>query len=409
MTRPAAVLVVALVLCGCNTSAPPAPALPSGPAWATVGDTCEYSTWTQVAEGQGVGYRFDWGDGDTSDWSEFVPGGTQVLKEHVWTKAGKWPVRSQAEDISGQYSEWSAAHEVNVRPVPGYPYMVVNRIEVGGRPYAIVVSPDGAKVFVANCENGDLVTIRTADDSVIGRVPGTGAWGLALSPSGESLYTVGSGWLYLMTTHDYALRCSTGISEATFRVALPPGTGQVWVPHFHCWVGGRIVVLRASDLTEVTEVEFGSDQPAGIAATPDGRYVYVTLSDASSVAVVSTADYEVVCRIPVGAVPVDIAISPDGRLAFTADYESFSVTAVRTRDNAVLGSVPVGDGPWDVEFDPSGRYVYVACEGDLGAVVDVARLERLPAVCEWAQCVACLPDGSRLYTGGTVVGFPNQN
>jgi len=70
--------------------------------------------------------------------------------------------------------------------------------------------------------------------------------------------------------------------------------------------------------------------------------------------------------------------------------------------------------PMDLEFDPGGRYLYVACEDEYGAVVDVDRLEVLPATWKDARCVTCLPDGSRLYTGGrgqvvTVFGFRNQD
>jgi DNA-binding beta-propeller fold protein YncE len=419
MTRLAAVLAVTLALAGCHTSAPPAPTLPSGPVWATVGDTCEYSTWTQVAEGNGVGYRFDWGDGDTSDWSEFVPGGTQVLGEHVWNSGGFWPVRSQAQGMHGARSEWSAALDVNVRPTPGYPDTPVATIDVGGYPTAIVVSPDGGKVFVANSGeigNTDLLAIRTSDDSVIAQVPDIGAWNLALSPSGESLYMVDGTSLRLMTTSDFTVRCTVDIDQDAWYIVLPPGSGQVWVSYWEWMRSGRIAVLRASDLTEVTKVHLDATAPRGMAASPDGRFVYVALSDINAVAVVSTADYEVVCRIPVGAVPVDVAVSPDGRMAFTADYEGYSVTAIRTSDNAVLGTVPVGGFPMNIEFDPSGRYLYVACEDDYdyAAVVEVEELKVLPAAWKDVRCIGCLPDGSRIYSGGrsqvvTVFGFPNQD
>ncbi|UCG44035.1 MAG: YncE family protein [candidate division WOR-3 bacterium] len=416
MTRPPAVLAVALALTGCHTAAPPAPALPSGPVWATVGDTCEYSTWTQTAGGRAVGYRFDWGDGDTSDWSEFVPGGTQVLGEHVWDSRGFWPVRSQAQGLYGARSEWSAALDVNVRPKPGYPDTPVATIDVGGRPSGIAVSPDGERVYVANCEDGDLLAIRTSDDSVIARVPDIGAWNLALSASGESLYMVDGASVRLVTTSDLTIRCTVDIDQDAWYLVLPPRSGQVWVSYWEWMRGGRIAVLQASDLTEVTKVHLDATAPRGMAASPDGRFVYVALSDVNAMAVVSTVDYKTVCRIPVGAVPVDAAISPDGRLAFTADLEGYSVTAIRTSDNAVLGSVPVGYEPLDVEFDPSGRYLYIACEDeyDHGMVVDVDRLVARQAAWKDARCVACLPDGSRLYAGGlggkvTVFGFPNQD
>lgn len=67
-----------------------------------------------------ISYRFNWGDGSTSNWSGYVPSGTEVSMYHSYSDAGNYSVTAQAKDIYGQESEWS--------------FGVTIVIEVGNRP-----------------------------------------------------------------------------------------------------------------------------------------------------------------------------------------------------------------------------------------------------------------------------------
>ena len=103
------------------------PAAPSGPADGYAGQILAFSTTGSVSEaGHPVEYRFDWGDGDMSDWG---PG----QDTHSWVAACVFPVKAQARCAAdtNALSLWSGTASVNVRtPVPGVVRLVSSSMSV---------------------------------------------------------------------------------------------------------------------------------------------------------------------------------------------------------------------------------------------------------------------------------------
>ncbi|WP_375772012.1 hypothetical protein NR798_14360 [Archangium gephyra] len=64
------------------------------------------------------------------------------------------------------------------------------------------------------------------------------------------------------------------------------------------------------------------DEPSGLALSPDGRRLYVSLATQRQVAVVDLSLREVVARVEVGFDPRALALSPDGQRLFVASYRS---------------------------------------------------------------------------------------
>jgi len=111
VSREAAVLLVALVLLAmsCKRKSPPAtPAVPLGPSSGAVGVDYEFSSTALDHDGDDVSIRFDWGDGDTSDWSPWVRPGDPVSMSHTWSASGTFNVGAQARAPSSISSDWSA-------------------------------------------------------------------------------------------------------------------------------------------------------------------------------------------------------------------------------------------------------------------------------------------------------------
>lgn len=72
---------------------------------------------TNDPDGDNICYRFDWGDGSTTSWTDFVPSGTYVSKKHVFILVGyNLPVRVQAKDENGAVSPWSDSFMFDVFP-----------------------------------------------------------------------------------------------------------------------------------------------------------------------------------------------------------------------------------------------------------------------------------------------------
>jgi YVTN family beta-propeller protein len=73
----------------------------------------------------------------------------------------------------------------------------------------------------------------------------------------------------------------------------------------------------------VTTILVGNGVPQGVAITPDGKHVYVTLPNFNvspgTVAVIDTANNKVVAKAAVGANPFGVAVTPDGKHAYVAN------------------------------------------------------------------------------------------
>jgi hypothetical protein len=101
---------------------PDAPEIPSGPSVAPVDSLCTYTTVTSDPDGDDVGYRFAWGDGDTSEWTGWMPSGLQGERSHAYPSPGSFQVRAQARDVSEELSDWSGILPVVVPASWGHTY-----------------------------------------------------------------------------------------------------------------------------------------------------------------------------------------------------------------------------------------------------------------------------------------------
>ncbi len=86
---------------------PEQPQRPSGKTPGNVGSTYLYSSSTTDVDGDQVLYRWDWGDGNFSDWLGPYGSGSPASAQHSWTVKGTFSVRVKAKDMVGAESNWS--------------------------------------------------------------------------------------------------------------------------------------------------------------------------------------------------------------------------------------------------------------------------------------------------------------
>jgi outer membrane protein assembly factor BamB len=75
-----------------------------------VSDT--FSTVTTDPNGDNIRYRFDWGNGTITDWSEALASGSTYKTTFTYTNRGQFYVKAQAKDQTGKSSDWSESHKV---------------------------------------------------------------------------------------------------------------------------------------------------------------------------------------------------------------------------------------------------------------------------------------------------------
>jgi len=85
---------------------PPNPPTITGEANGQTGETYDYNFISTDPEGGFISYYVDWGDGTTSDWTEFVFSGTIVTLSQNWDVDGTYTIQAKAKDTTGAESEW---------------------------------------------------------------------------------------------------------------------------------------------------------------------------------------------------------------------------------------------------------------------------------------------------------------
>lgn len=91
-----------------TTSNPPnQPDMPSGPNKGTMNMGYTFSTRAIDPDGDQVYYKWDWGDGQSSDWLGPYNSGLTTQASHTWTQLGTYEIKAKAKDVNEATSEWS--------------------------------------------------------------------------------------------------------------------------------------------------------------------------------------------------------------------------------------------------------------------------------------------------------------
>ncbi len=93
---------------------PNIPEIPSGPSEGVKNASSTFSSSATDPDGDSISIRFDWGDGNISDWSPYFPSGTTVSMSHSWQNLGEYSIKAQAKDEEGATSSWSSGHQIRI-------------------------------------------------------------------------------------------------------------------------------------------------------------------------------------------------------------------------------------------------------------------------------------------------------
>jgi len=99
---------------GCADRPPLTPVAPAAPATVMANAPCTLTCITTDPADREVAYRFDWDQGDTSDWTAFLASGRVCTAVHTWRRNGAYAVRAQARNDARSFSGWSEPETVRV-------------------------------------------------------------------------------------------------------------------------------------------------------------------------------------------------------------------------------------------------------------------------------------------------------
>lgn len=245
--------------------------------------------------------------------------------------------------------------DATVSIIDGVTHSVIATLSVGPEPIGVGVSPDGTKAYIASAGSevgaGSVSVIDAATNQVIATIPlPAGPFAAAVSGDGQCLY-VGS-----QSNGGEVFVIDTATNQVVGSIALPTGSGPDSLAIATQWPFGytvnspigEIAVINLSEGRVLRSVATGGGNVQAVAVTPDRRRIYATDSGAEQVVVLDSASQRIIQRIalPPGSNPIGVSLTPDGMKAYVANNASGSVAVIDTNTNTVQGIVPVSGFPY---------------------------------------------------------------
>lgn len=237
-------------------------------------------------------------------------------------------------------------------------------------------SPDHRTVVVVSIGSNSVTFIDTATNAVkhttyVGRSPHEAFY----TPDGKEVWVTVRGENYVSV-----IDASTYLEKT--RIITPNGPGmQIFSPDgkygYICssFTPETIVVLTATKET-VGRVRQDSPFCPNIAATPDGRQVWMTLKDTGRTMVFDARPpFAVLSSFDTGPITnhVNFANTKKGLFAYVSVGGLNQVKVFRTTDFAQVATIPVGDLPHGIWPSGDGTRMYLGLEnGDALQVIDTA-------------------------------------
>jgi len=115
-----------------------------------------------------------------------------------------------------------------------------------------------------------------------------------------------------------------------------------------------------------------NQQLAHIVAPREGRFIYATVFNSSSLLVLDKPSFQVVATVPVGDGAHHLELSPDGSQIFVVGQKDNSVSVVDVRTSSLVRTIGVGADPHAAAFAPDGSLAFVTNKAqDTVSVIDV--------------------------------------
>jgi len=247
---------------------------------------------------------------------------------------------------------------------------------VGGGPEEVVVTPDGASLYVTNAFKY-VSAVNIAKKSVTNipfdkdELSPDILYGEAMAPDGKHAYVavqnpVDGDKVSVIDTATNQVSATIKVSRPD-QVAIDPGGKRLYVADSK----GSLSVIDIPGNQVVATIRLG-EAANGMAVTPDGKRLYAS-GNSGAVSVVNLTKQKVV-RTVSGAGTGGLAISPNGRRAYVTGVDNKirqgKVTVINLTTDKVTRTVPIGDIPpstgsgryfipAEVALTPNGKSAYV--------------------------------------------------
>jgi hypothetical protein len=120
-----------------GSQSPETPTKPNGPDVWILNIETTFSTTAIEPDGESVYYKFDWGDGNISEWVGPYLSGQSGEASYAWSELGDYEVKAVAKDINGVQGNWSEPASILIveNEEPSIPIIDGQSIGFGGIDY----------------------------------------------------------------------------------------------------------------------------------------------------------------------------------------------------------------------------------------------------------------------------------
>ena len=279
-------------------------------------------------------------------------------------------------------------------------------------PLAVVVSPDGSRLYVSDRTAQCVIFLDAVNGKVLGEVPIPGEPnGLALSADGGTLY-VAQRQAHAVAVIDTRQGTVAGRIEAgpwPVAVAVDEAAGRLYTCNRGDQTLSVIDLAQGKEIKRIPTVR----EPCALAVTPDGATVVVTNllpqgpgTDSSLAAEVCLVDATVLeqtakIKLPPGSTVVNhVCVSPDGKWAYVIHtlgrfnlpitqlergwVHTYALSIIDVPGASLLATTLLDDlsggaaDPWGIVCSADGRKLWISHSGTHEvSFVDVGRVHEL--------------------------------
>ena len=227
---------------------------------------------------------------------------------------------------------------------------------VGRSPHEAFFTPDGREVWVSVRGENYIQVLdgKTYRDKL--RIPVPNGPGMTIfSPDGKYGYVCSSFTPETVVVATATHRIVGRVKQASPfcpDIAATPDGKQVWLTLKDV---GRTMVFDAKPPFAILKVlDTGPiTNHVNIVRNEKGQFAYVTVGGLNVVKVFRTGDFGQVAEIPTGDLPHGIWPSGDGKRIYVGLENADAAAAIDTLENKVIATIPVGQAPQGVAYVPN--------------------------------------------------------
>lgn len=188
---------------------------------------------------------------------------------------------------------------------------VIGSVTTADQPHGLALSPNGRTLYVACVSGGavDFVDTRTRLVTRTLLLPDGGApYAVVVSPDGQRIFATDE-----VFNRVFEFDATSGTLLGTVTVGTRPAL-MTWIPGTTRLLvadngSGTVSVVETKTLQELARVPTGQG-PHGVAATRDGRFLLVANTHSDTITVLDAVTLRIVAQVPVGGFPTDVDVLP---------------------------------------------------------------------------------------------------